>query len=119
MYYHENINLNNNDQWIILKFSISKKIFAKTFQSQGYIYALFYKALSIFICLSLFFFPFQEREVSVVKHLCASTYSWSFHEKSRRREFHHHHIFYKQEMAKVTLVRKRVDREDFNGSASS
>lgn len=37
--------MTNNNQWRIFKFSTRKKIFAKTFKSQGYIYDLFYKVI--------------------------------------------------------------------------
>lgn len=49
MYQHENINLNNNNHWRIFKFSIPKKIFAKTFKSQGYLYNLFYKVIWLLV----------------------------------------------------------------------
>lgn len=121
MYYHEKINLNNNDQCRILKFSTPKQIFAQTFKSWGCIYDLFYKALSIFVGVSLFFLN-SRRERLVLWSIYvpgASTSSWSFHEKSWRGQFDQCLIFYRQEMSKVTLVRKCVRRKDFNGSASS
>lgn len=95
MYYHEKINLNNNDQCRILKFSTPKQIFAQTFKSWGCIYDLFYKALSIFIGVSLFFLN-SRRERLVLWSIYvpgASTSSWSFHEKPWRGQFDQCHIF--------------------------